>query len=152
MKASDLTHTHQDPSGTWIYYEVRPQSCSGKTDQRSVISHCVPQNFDSRVNFEMILVDPPDPARSARSLTFLRSHPPCALRNFSLCRAVAYFWISHRGGAVTRGCSTFDGKQEVGQLLTLKRMTHRNTLRLLGSRRMTDSLLNELKAICRPVL
>ncbi|KAK5599173.1 hypothetical protein CRENBAI_024913 [Crenichthys baileyi] len=40
--------------------------------------------------------------------------------SFSSHSAVAYFWISRRGAQKKGGCSTFDGKQEVERLLTLK--------------------------------
>ncbi|CAK6959025.1 hypothetical protein FQA47_011936 [Scomber scombrus] len=57
--------------------------------------------------------------RLALISTVLLGSEQMRIYSISFERVVAYFWISRRG-AVTRGCSTFDGKQEVGRLLTLK--------------------------------
>lgn len=58
-------------------------------------------------------------APSAECAPQLQPSPVRFPADDSLPLVVRYFWISRRG-AVTRGCSTFDGKQEVGRLLTLK--------------------------------
>lgn len=79
---------------------------------------CAPQLHSNLRQCGFYLTTPSSSSSSVGLLTFFSF---CFFKKSSSSshRAVAYFWISRRG-AVTRDCSTFDGKQEVGRLLTLK--------------------------------